>query len=208
MVDLCRYDRSDIDVLDRQNAYCGYFRIDRYHLRFRDFSGQWSESRYFELFERGQAVAVLPYDPTNDQVVLIEQFRMGAIDSGNPWLLEIIAGIVEPGETLEDVAKRESMEEAHCQLLALEAIARVYVSPGGSSETTQLFCARVDTSIISREYAGLDEEGEDIRVYTLSYHQLVDYLISGKINSAAPIIAVQWLMLNRERIRKLWGSKV
>ncbi len=204
MTELCDFGADDVDIIDKKPAYSGYFRIDRYHLRFRRFNGQWSQARDFELFERGQAVAVLPYDPVSNQLVLVEQFRMGAVASGSPWLLEIIAGIVEPGEALEDVARRESMEEAHCALMDLEPITKVYVSPGGSSESVQLYCARVDTSAIHQQFAGLEEECEDIRIHVVSYDEALRLLDEGKIISAPAVIALQWLQLNKVVIQQKW----
>ncbi|MCW5618089.1 MAG: NUDIX domain-containing protein, partial [Nitrosomonas sp.] len=100
-----------IDILDKKTCYQGFFRLDRYRLRHRLFNGEWSQPITRELFERGHAAAVLPYDPIRDEVILIEQFRIGALEApGGPWLTEIIAGIIEAGETPEDVIKRESME--------------------------------------------------------------------------------------------------
>ena len=195
---------NDVEVIDYRVAYSGYFRIDAYRLRHRCFNGEWSEPRDYELFERGHGVAVLPYDPQRDQVVLIEQFRMGALASAEPWLWEIIAGIAEEGESPEAVARREAMEEAHCKFSALESVGKVYVSPGGSSERTQIYCGKIDISTISDAYAGLDEEGEDIRIHTVSYDEAVTALNAGKICSAPAVISLQWLQLNKARLQQKW----
>lgn len=197
-------DKENVKIIDQRNAYSGYFRIDAYRLTYRRFDGEWSQPQDYELFERGHGVAVLPYDPHTDQLVLVEQFRMGALASENPWLIEIVAGVVEEGESHEDVAHREAHEEANCTLLALEAIAKVYVSPGGSSETTQIYCAKVNSSSISSDIAGLDEEGENIRVHTVSYAEAMSALASGKVCSAPAVIALQWLQLNKARIQAQW----
>ncbi len=197
--------RQDVEILNISPAYVGYFRIDAYQLRYRRFDGEWSEARDFELFERGHSVAVLPYDARTDQVVLIEQFRMGAMASDSPWLLEIIAGMVEDGETDEDVAHREADEEACCVLTELESISKVYVSPGGSSEASQIYCGKVDISTINHDYAGLADEGEDIRIHIASYDETVMALNTGKICSAPAVISLQWLQLNRVRLRKKWA---
>ena len=198
-------DKKDVEVLDYSVRYAGYFRIDGYQLRHKRFDGEWGAPRDFELFERGQGVAVLPYDPQTDQVVLIEQFRMGAIASETPWLLEIVAGVVEEGESLEDVAHREAVEEAHCTLSELEPISQVYVSPGGSSETTQIYCGKVDVSTISHAFAGLAEEGEDIRVHIVSYDEAVTALNTGKVFSAPAVISLQWLQSNKARLNEKWA---
>ncbi|MBL1292774.1 MAG: NUDIX domain-containing protein [Thiotrichales bacterium] len=197
---------NDVNVIDRRNVYSGYFCIDAYKLAYRRFDGDWSEPQDFELFERGHGVAVLPYDPHTDQLVLIEQFRMGALASGSPWLLEIIAGVVEKDESHEEVAHREAREEANCQLITLEPIAKVYVSPGGSSETTQIYCAKIDSAGLSNGIAGLDEEGENIRVHKVSYDEAMAALASGRVCSAPAVIALQWLQLNKRRILNQWCS--
>jgi len=205
LTDVGIFDRSDVEVLDHSARYKGYFRIDGYQLRYKRFDGEWSVPRNFELFERGHGVAVLPYDPQTDQVVLIEQFRMGAIASETPWLLEIVAGVVEEGESLEDVAHREAVEEAHCTLSDLVPISQVYVSPGGSSETTQIYCGKVDVSTIWQGFAGLAEEGEDIRVHIVSFDEAVMALNAGKVFSAPAVISLQWLQLNKACLNEKWA---
>jgi ADP-ribose pyrophosphatase len=124
---------------------------------------------------------------------------------GGPWLLEIVAGIMDdPAETTEDVARRETVEEAGCALLDLIPICRYLVSPGGTSESITLFCGRVDTSGISG-LSGLADEHEDIRLHVVSRSAALDLLRSGRINSAAPIIALQWLELNRPGLLERWA---
>lgn len=192
------------DIVDQEIAYDGYFRIMRYHVRHSLFCGGTSDVVIRELFERGHSVGVLPYDPERDAVVLVEQFRIGALQSqGGPWLVEIIAGIIEPGEQAEQVACRESHEEAGCTLQELLPICRYLASPGGASEQVALFCARVDAGGVEGVH-GKIEEGEDIRVHVVPFEQAMDMVTTGAIHAAMPIIALQWLALNRERLRGLW----
>ncbi len=140
-------DERRVDLVERILAYDGYFKIVRYRLRHRHFVGSMGPEISREVFDRGQAVAVLPYDPVLDRVVLIEQFRPGAVDVETvPWLIETVAGIVEKGEEIEDVARRETQEEAGLDLLELTPIARYFVSPGGSTETVSLFIGRVNAT--------------------------------------------------------------
>ncbi len=194
--------QNKIDIVDKSVAYDGFFKLERYRLRHSLFNGGMSEVISRELFERGHAVAVLPYDPQRDEVVLLEQFRIGALGRAKgPWLTEIVAGIIEPGESVREVAEREAMEEAGCRLLELIPILDYYVSPGGTSETIQLYCGRVDASAVSEGIYGLQHEQEDIRVIKVSFDQAIAWLKSGRIDSAAPIIALQWLMMNREKLR-------
>ena len=137
----------DFQVFDKSIVYNGFFRMEKYRLRHRLFSGEWSAEMQRECMERGHAVAVLPYDPVRDRVVLLEQFRIGALEhSGGPWLLEIVAGIIGPQETKAEVARREAKEEANCELLDLIPILETLVSPGGTSESVALYCGRIDST--------------------------------------------------------------
>lgn len=193
-----------VDILDRQIAYDGYFRIERFRLRHALHEGGMSGEMVRELFERGHAVAVLPYDPQRDVVVLVEQFRIGAHAAGLPaWELECVAGIIEDGETDESVARRETTEEAGLTVTDLVPVAHYLSSPGGSSETVRVFCARVDATGAGGIH-GLAHEGEDIRVVVVPYRDLEAMVFRGEIRNAMTLIAAQWLMLNRAEVRKLW----
>jgi ADP-ribose pyrophosphatase len=194
------------EILEAATGYAGFFRLIRYRLRYRLFSGAWSPVITRELFERGHAAALLPYDPIADRVILIEQFRIGALEAaGGPWLLEIVAGIIEPGETPEDVVRREAVEETGCPVQDVVPICEYHVSPGGTSERISLFCGRVDASQAGGIH-GVADEAEDIRVVVMSVDEAIARLQAGAIVSAAPIIALQWLILNREQLRRRWGA--
>ncbi|MCK5605917.1 NUDIX domain-containing protein [Candidatus Pacearchaeota archaeon] len=195
---------ATVEVIKKQVKHDGFFRLEEYHLRHRLFCGEMSDVFTRELFERGHAAALLPYDPVQDRVVFIEQFRIGALEATEgAWLLEFVAGVIDEGETADQVVRRESTEEAGCEILALEQICRYFVSPGGTSETVELFCGKVDATGVNGIH-GLSEEHEDIRVFSVPYDEAVQMLNQGHINSAIPIMAMQWLMMNRERLRELW----
>lgn len=194
------------EIIEKQTCFQGFFRLERYRLKHTLFAGGWTGEVVRELFERGCAVAVLLYDPVNDAVVLTEQFRIGAISApGGPWLLELVAGMIEAGEQQEAVAHRETFEETGCKLLDLEPICEYLVSPGGTSERITLFCGRVDATLAGGIH-GLAEEHEDIKVTVMAYNQVMQCLHNRQINSANPIIALQWLALNRDRLRRQWGT--
>jgi ADP-ribose pyrophosphatase len=193
-----------VDILDQTTGYAGFFRLLRYRLRYRRYDGAWSAVIVRELFERGHAAAVLPYDPVADQVVLIEQFRIGALAApGGPWLLEIVAGIIEPGESPQEVIRREAIEETGCPVQDIIPICEYLVSPGGTSERISLFCGHVDASGASGIH-GKAEEEEDIRVVVMSVAEAVTEMQAGHIQSAAPIMALQWLLLHREEVQQRW----
>jgi ADP-ribose pyrophosphatase len=142
-----------------------------------------------------------------DEVVLIEQFRIGAVeDPSGPWLIEVIAGLYEPGEPVEDLIHREALEEAGCTVSDLIPLFHYYSSPGGSNEEIDLYIARTDTSAVGGTF-GLDEEGEDIRVHVMKSEVAFEMLEQGSIDSAMPIIALQWLQLNRDKIRSIWQAE-
>lgn len=191
-------------VISSKLLYSGFFKLTEVRLKHELFEGGESPLLRRELLFRYHAAAVLPYDPVRDEVVLIEQFRIGATeDASGPWLIEIIAGLQESDETAEEVIRREAMEEAGCMVSELTPVHRYYSSPGSSSEQIQLFFARTDTSGLGGVH-GIDEEGEDIRVHVIDSSTAFDWLDEGRIDSAVPIIALQWFRLNRERIRREW----
>ncbi|MCX7101142.1 MAG: NUDIX domain-containing protein [Methylobacter sp.] len=195
------------EILNKEVIYQGFFRLERYRLKHTLYGGGWSSEITRELFRRGSCVAVLLYDPDADKVVLIEQFRTGAIlKADKAWLVEIVAGAIEEGEVAEAVAYRESLEEAGCEIQQLMVINEFYTTPGGSSEWITLFCGKVDSTTVGGIH-GLDHEDEDIWVRTVSFDEAYLMLENGEIDSAIPIIAIQWLALNRQKLRQEWRVK-
>ncbi len=194
--------KKEFKILDREVAYKGFFRLEKYQIRHTLFQGGWGEEITRELFMRGNCVAVLLYDPIRDEVVLIEQFRAGAVlNPDRAWLIEIVAGAIEEGETAEEVAYRESVEEAGCKIKELTLINEFYTTPGGSSERISLFLGIVDTSNIGGVH-GLDDEHEDILVSVAKFDEAFKMVQDGRIESGIPIIAIQWLYINRDKLRK------
>ena len=194
-----------VELLGKSQRYSGFFRINGYRLRHRLFAGGWSGVIEREVFERGHAVGVLPYDPVADSIVLIEQFRIGALIAGmSPWLIEVVAGIIEEGEAPEEVARRETLEEAGLEIRALMPMCRYLVSPGGSSESVLLYCGRVDSRGAGGIH-GLAEEHEDIRVDRVAYEEAMHLLEEGRVTNSVSLIALQWLALHRDRVRAAWA---
>ncbi|MEH6626125.1 MAG: NUDIX domain-containing protein [Motiliproteus sp.] len=195
---------DDVEILQRETAYEGFFQLQKLTLKHRLFEGGWSAPLTRELFIRDAAACVLLYDPWQDRVVLIEQFRIGALlDSTGPWLVELVAGIIEPEESDEAVATRESREEAGAEVLALYPICHYHVSPGGSQEKIHLMCAQVDSTGLGG-FHGLEHEGEDIRVTSVTRQQAYTAVQSGRICNAPTIIALQWLQLNWQQLQTQW----
>ena len=197
---------ASVQILDREVAYQGFFRIDRYRLRHRLFAGGWSKELTREVFERGNAVGVLLYDPPRDALVLIEQFRLPAYLAGFPaWQLEIVAGIVDrDGESEAQVARREAQEEAGLTIEGeVVPIHRYLTSPGGSTETVALFCGRVDSRDAGGIH-GLAGEQEDIKVVVKSYRETMQLARADKINNGFTLVALYWLAAHRARLRRRW----
>jgi ADP-ribose pyrophosphatase len=197
--------RDDVEISEREVCFSGFYQLDRLQLRHRQFAGGMGPLLSRELFVRRDAVCVLPYDPQRDCVVLIEQFRIGALDkSASPWLLELVAGLIDDGEQPEQVALREAVEEADLALTSLWPITQYYPSPGGSDERVHLFVGRCDSQGAGGVH-GLAEEGEDIRVHVWPLEDALDAVKDGRIDNAASIIALQWLALNRAEVRGMWS---
>jgi ADP-ribose pyrophosphatase len=197
--------KYEYKISNTRDCFKGFFTIVEHEVSHTLFKGGWSSLLYREHVSRGDIVAVLLYDPELDKVVMIEQFRIGATkDEDGAWLLEVVAGYIEDGETsAEDVARRETMEETGCEFSDIEFIGSYYFNAGNSTDKTALYCARVD-SLCAGGIHGVGEEGEDIRVHIISYDEAVLKLKQGMIKSATPVICLQWLELNRHKLRSKW----
>ena len=195
---------DDVIVEQRERCFQGFYRLDRVHLKHRLFAGAMGPTISRELFVRPDAVCVLPYDPQTDSVVLVEQFRVGALDkSTEPWLLEIVAGLIDTDEQPEEVARREAREEADLELHELAPVMTYYPSPGGSDERVYLYVGRCSTEGVGGVF-GVEEEGEDIRVHVWPLADALQAVEDGRIDNAASIIALQWLALNKQKVRADW----
>lgn len=199
-----QFGAQDVRILASETAYDGHFQLRKLTLQHRCFGGGWSQPLVRELFERGDAVGVLPYDPVNDSLVLIEQFRPGAMrGDASPWMLELIAGVVEPNESDEQVVHREAMEEAGCELSELLPIASLLPSAGACSEQVRLFCGRVTTAAIGGIH-GLQDEGEDILVHSVARADALQLLAQDRIPNGHTLIALQWLQIHGDALRERW----
>jgi ADP-ribose pyrophosphatase len=196
----------DVQVISREQVADGFLKIYRYRMRQRRFDGSWSGEVRREICDRGGAVAVLLYDPDRDSVVMVEQFRVGAAYAGEPaWLMEIVAGMTEPGEDPQSVARRETQEEAGVEIGELIPVCDYFPSPGAFSEFVGIFCARVDSTKVP-DHGGLAEEQEDLRLHVIPYARAVDLLDTNHLNNSAAIIAIGWLVRHRERLRRDWSG--
>jgi ADP-ribose pyrophosphatase len=193
-----------VQIIAREHCFDGFLKLVRYRLRHSLFAGGWSPIIERERIEYLNSAAALLYDAVRDQVVLVEQFRVGALEHGRgAWTLEPVGGVVKVGEDAGAVVRREALEEAGCEILDLASIGAYHVSPGTSADRIRLFCGRVDAARAGGIH-GLRDEGEDTRVVVIDAEQAIGHLCSGKIDTSSAIIAIQWLAMNRGRLRVEW----
>ena len=201
---MLQFDNEQVSVHSVDTKYQGFFKMNEYTLQHKLFSGQQSQTFTREVFERGDAVVVMPYDVKQDKVLLIEQFRAGAIrGEDSAWLLEFIAGMFDDNESPIEVAIREAKEEANISLSAdtLQPIMEYLSSPGGMSERIHLYLAHFDSDKVSDGGVyGLLEENEDILLHLVSRTKALELLAQGKITNAATIIGLQWLQMNYQSL--------
>jgi ADP-ribose diphosphatase len=197
----------DVEIIDATKGFERFLRMDVIRFRHRRFSGKWSAPQTHDVLRRGQAVGIVLYDPDRDTVVLIEQFRLPALLAGaSPWQIEVVAGLVDAGETPEMVAVRETREEAGLTLAAeLIPIQRYLPSCGASDESVVLFCARIDSTAAAGVH-GVPEEGEDIRVVVKTIAEIEALLDAGLIENGHTLVALHWLLRHREQLRNLWAA--
>ncbi|MBC3764865.1 ADP-ribose diphosphatase [Neptunicella marina] len=200
------FHQSDIDMLGIRPVYQGFFKLDEYRFKHRLFDGGWSREVRREIYQRSDAIAVLPVDFKHNRLILIEQLRIGAVNRVNsPWLLECIAGMIEPGEDIEQVCHREAMEEAGIKLHKLHKALSYFSSPGGTTEKLHVYVAEVDSSTASGIH-GLDDENEDILVHSVDINDAFELLEQGKIDNASTVIALQWLAINKGKLIEQWSE--
>ena len=198
------FGKNDVEIIARETLYSGFFSMDLYRFRHRLFNGEMSGEIRREIFERGHAAVLLPFDPVRDEVVLVEQIRIAAYDvSESPWLLEMVAGMIEEGETVEDVARREAQEEAGLVVGRTKPVLSYLASPGGTSERLSIMVGEVDATTAEGIH-GLADENEYIRVHVVSREQAYQWVEEGKIDNAASVIALQWLQLHYQTLRNEW----
>ena len=193
------------DLIHREALFQGYYRVDRFHIRQQLDDGSWSNVFSREVFDANKyAATVLLFDPQHDKVVMIEEFRAGPMSKGDePFMIQVVAGTVDPGETSEAAAKREAIEEAGCEVTALQKLYSYYPCPGCVGEHVDVFVGRT-VAPAEGTIAGLAHEGEHIRVLVMDAMQAISLLYSGKLRDAATLITMQWFALHHTELRSRW----
>ncbi|MFI8619643.1 NUDIX domain-containing protein [Marinomonas sp. NPDC078689] len=198
------YSQKDVDIINDECVYKGFFEMHKLTLKHKKFNGEWSQPMTREMMVRGDAVCVLLFDPVADKVLLIEQFRPSLPKSESPWLIELVAGMVEEGEGDEEVARRESLEEAGVTVKRLEYLFKFVPSPGGLVEYLRMYAGEFDASAVDvNRTHGLDAENEDIRLHLLDADDAIA-LLDSDVENASTIMGLQWFALNKDKLLKRW----
>ncbi|MGN1392941.1 MAG: NUDIX domain-containing protein [Succinivibrionaceae bacterium] len=196
--------KKEFKIINKECGYSGFFKLNKYKLSYEKFDGSTAGPMTRELLERGHAAAIIPYDPVLNKVVLIEQFRPGAIyDEVSPWMIEVVAGIKDGMESGAETVCREIQEEAGIKCERLKYVTKFYVSPGGTTETIELFVGKVDSAVADGVY-GLACECEDIRVFSVDLDEAIKMLDRGEIKNAIAIISLQYLQLHAKELQQEW----
>lgn len=204
MTEILQFSQKDLEIVREEMLHKGHFEFKRITFKHKLFSGEMSGEVVRELLVKGAAAALIAYDPIRDTVVLVEQVRIGAYDpnsTNSPWLLELIAGMVDTDESPAEVAIRESKEEAGLIVENVEHAISVWDSPGGTVERLHLFLGLVDSRNVGGIY-GLAEENEDILVHVVSREQAYQWVQEGKIDNVIAVVGLQWLQLNYQKYKK------
>ncbi|GAA0854192.1 ADP-ribose diphosphatase [Aliiglaciecola litoralis] len=200
------FSNKDVKVTKTHSLYDGFFKLVGYEFTHRLFEGGWSAPVKREILERGHAVAVLLYDPKLQEFVFIEQCRIGAMPtSESPWLIEVVAGMIEEGEEIEEVCRREAQEESGVEIQRLHRALSYLSSPGGTTERIHIYIGEIDATQAQGVH-GLDYESEDILVRRVAKSEALEWLNSGKIDNAAALIALQWFLINEAQVVEMWSD--
>ncbi len=202
-----QFQRSDVEIISEKTGFNGFFKLAITRLRHKLFRGGWSNEMEREMFVKTEAAAAVLYDPVNDLIGLVEQFRAGALGSEyGPWCLEVVAGMLEPGEHPDDLITREIQEEAGLIPDVLHKITAYYSTPGACNEKIHLYCAEVDLSGAGGLY-GLDSENEDIQFSVYPATDVFAAMLNSRMNNAATLIGLQWLAINRDHLIRACKKK-
>jgi ADP-ribose pyrophosphatase len=193
-----------VELIERERVYDGFFALERLRLRHERFAGGWTDVLRREWLIQRRAAAILPFDPARSTVLLVEQFRAGALDGpGGPWIIEAPAGLMEAGENAEALARRELLEECGLEAGRLEHALDYWASPGATSEMVHVFIGEV---VLPMEVGvhGLAQEGEDIKSHVLDLDTAFEWLDRGRVQGASGLVALQWLRVHHARLRVSW----
>ncbi|MGR3501120.1 NUDIX domain-containing protein [Pseudaestuariivita sp.] len=198
----------DVALTNEGYGHGGFFALKTCDVAHARFDGREMAPTRREVFTAFDAALVLPYDPVQDCVLLVEQFRIAPHLRGSrtAWVLEPIAGLVDAGEEPEEAARREAEEEAGLALKSLELIARGYPSPGASTEFYHMFLGLADLPESAEGLGGLDAEGEDIRAHRMTFDAFLEMVDINRLSAMPLAMMGHWLARHRPRLRQAAGA--
>ncbi len=202
---------ADLVVEARETVWKQRTQLDVVRFRNRRFDNTMSPERTWEVWLRGHAVGVLPYDPVLDRVVMIEQFRFPALLAGvEPVMLEVPGGFTDAGESEDQTAAREMREEMGLATDRLHRIGRFVLSAGGSDESVTIFAGRVAAPVADAQgvagFGGLASENEDIRIRVLGAGHAIENALAGHYPNSITSLALLWFASKRDWLRREWGA--
>jgi ADP-ribose pyrophosphatase len=189
-----------VTIEKNENLYQGFCKLNKITFTHELFKGGQSPVISREVLVRQEAVCVLPYDPKLDKIILVEQIRIPTLNKReSPWMLELVAGLIDSGEDIETCAKRESVEEANLTITDLHYICNYFPSPGLADEKVHLFIGKCDLNNAGGIY-GKDDEGEDIKAHVFTFAQALELMQAGKLDNAACLISLMYLQANKGKV--------
>lgn len=195
-------------ILSRETLFDAYHRLEMLKVRPRSLKdGSWGPEMEREIFFGKRIAIVIPYIPETDEIVLNQQFRLGAMLAGeeNPHMLECAAGAIDEGETPDEAARREVLEETGCEVLDLEFIGNAYSSPGCMAEQFHMYVGRIAKA--KTGIYGHEDEGEEILTHLLPFEKVVEMLDNGEITNVNAALMLNWFARHRDRLRRKWLKK-
>jgi nudix-type nucleoside diphosphatase (YffH/AdpP family) len=196
----------NVEIRSERRLFDDFFKVDELIVAHERYDGKMSGDERRLVFERGDAAAVLLFDADARSVVLVEQFKPATLigrrrdDPSTPdgWITELVAGMIDAGESADQAVIREAFEETGYRIDNPRLIAKFFSSPGGSSERIFLYCARV--SDVQREGRGGGDGEEDLKVFQLRIDDLFYRLAEGAIDDPKLAIAAYWLKANIDEL--------
>lgn len=193
---MSKFDRTTIEIVSDETLSKGWSHLRKVTFDYTNDAAK-THRLTWEVFDRGEAVAVLLFDPSRQTVVMVRQFRIPAYVNGDPaFLLEVPAGATEGGDPLA-AACREVLEETGYQIDAPRHLFSAYMSPGSVTEKVHFYFAAISASQKVETGGGLEDEHEDLELLDLDLDAALAMIATGEICDGKTIMLLQWAALNR-----------
>jgi len=182
-------------IINKKNLDAGFFSLNKYEFIHEKHNGEWTSTVEREVFSGAHVSSLLPYDSIKKEIILIQQFRAGALSRYDEnYLLEIVAGIIDEGENPEQTAIRECFEETGCEVKKIHPIQSYFPAPGSSESYYHLYLGEIQ-AFEGERIKGLEKESEDILVKSFKIDEVRQMLKEKKIMNGLTLVALQWFFL-------------